>query len=284
MSCRLAQGLGHPGRSPPVRSGGRLGQAAKDVLGGLAGWISTGVRHLTAPALAAARSGAATIRSSRSGRPMAPAYESDSPPSILWSPASRRGCVATLAITSRTSLTRGSSNSAPGETPRSRKVEPGGRISRRAQAPTAAPERREAARRQLDRPLSRPGSREQRDRLRSEPGRESWIRVDIDLHDLQMPSVTLGEVFKHGRDHPTRPAPRRPEIDHRWHGRGRLARERVVVGVDDPGERGLAPRASRDPCAIGPTRLRALQVGQPTTVIITRVDRRSCRRGLPSAR
>ena len=87
---------------------------------------------------------------------------------------------------------------------------------------------------------------EQRDRLSAEPGRESWIRVDIDLHDLQVPSVMLGEVSKYGRDHPTRPAPRRPKIDHRRHGRGRLGRERVVVGVDDPGERGLAPRASRD--------------------------------------
>ena len=33
--------------------------------------------------------------SSRSGRPMAPAYESESPTSILGSPTSRRGCVAT---------------------------------------------------------------------------------------------------------------------------------------------------------------------------------------------
>jgi hypothetical protein len=57
-----------------------------------------------------------TERRALSGRPMAPAYESDSPTSIRWSPASRRGRVATLAITSRTSLTRGSSNSAPGET------------------------------------------------------------------------------------------------------------------------------------------------------------------------
>ena len=67
--------------------------------------------HFRRPASSSRPIALATIRSSRSGRPMAPAYELDSPTSILWSPASRRGCVATLAITSRTSLTRGSSNS-----------------------------------------------------------------------------------------------------------------------------------------------------------------------------
>jgi hypothetical protein len=64
-----------------------------------------------------------------------------------------------LAITSRTWLTCGSSNSAPGETPRSRKVEPGSTLRRRAVAATAAPAQREEARRQLGRSLARPGSR-----------------------------------------------------------------------------------------------------------------------------
>jgi hypothetical protein len=91
-----------------------------------------------------------------------------------------------------------------------------------------------------------PDHDEQRDRLRAKPGCESSVRVDVDLDDLEVPRVTFGEVFKHGRDHPTWPAPRRPEIHHHWNGRGRLGRERVGVRVDDPGQRGLASRASRD--------------------------------------
>ena len=73
--------------------------------------------------------------------------------------ASRRGCVAALAFTSRTCLTRGSSQSAPGETPRPRKVEAGSTLRRRALAATAAPAQREEARRQLGRSLAHPGSR-----------------------------------------------------------------------------------------------------------------------------
>ena len=92
-----------------------------------------------------------------------------------------------------------------------------------------------------------PDHDQQRDRLRAKPRGESWIRVDVDLHDLQVSRVTLGEVLEHGRDHPTRPAPCRPEIDHHWHGRGRLGRERAGVRVDDPRKSGLAPRASRHP-------------------------------------
>ena len=88
---------------------------------------------------------------------------------------------------------------------------------------------------------------EQRDRLRAKPGRESWIRVNIDLRDLEMPCVPFGKVFKHRRDHPTRPAPRRPEIHHHRHRRRRLGHKRIAVRVDDPRQRGLAPRASRDP-------------------------------------
>ena len=187
----------------------------------------------------------ATIRASRSGRPMAPAYESDSPTSILCSPASRRGCVATLAVASRTSLTRGSSNSASGETPRSRKVE-ANQQSGGKHWPQSLLQR--SARKRADNSvdlLPIPDHDEQRDRLRAKPGSEPWIRVDIDLHDLQVPHVTLGEIFKHGRDHPTRPAPRRPEIHHHRHGRGRLSRERGAVPVHDPRKIGLAPRASR---------------------------------------
>ena len=58
--------------------------------------------------------------------------------------------------------------------------------------------------------------------------------------------MTLGQVLEHGRDHPTRPAPRRPEIDHYGHGRGRLGRERGAVRVDDPRQSSFAPRAARD--------------------------------------
>ncbi len=90
-----------------------------------------------------------------------------------------------------------------------------------------------------------PNHHEQRDRLCAKPGGQSWVRVDVDLHDLQMPRVTFGEVFEHGRDHPTGPAPRRPEIHHDRHGRGRLCRERAGVRVHDPRQRGLAPRTSR---------------------------------------
>ena len=94
--------------------------------------------------------------------------------------------------------------------------------------------------------LAVPDHNEQRDRLRSKLGGESWIRVDIDLDDLEMPRVMLREVFKHRRDHPTGPAPRRPEIHHHRHRRGRLGRERAGVRIHDPWERGLAPRASGD--------------------------------------
>src|SRR5207245_1370013 len=44
----------------------------------------------------------------------------------------------------------------------------------------------------------------------------------------------------------TRPAPRRPEIDHHGHRRGRLGCERVAVRVDDPRQTGLAAPAARD--------------------------------------
>jgi len=188
----------------------------------------------------------ATTRSSRSGRPMAPAYESDSPTSIVWSPVTRRGCVAALAIRSRTSLTRGSSNSAPEETPGSRRPSPD-QHSGGEQWPQPLLQRR--ARKRADNPvdlLPVPDHNEQRDRLRAKPRGESRIRVNVDLHDLQVPGVTFGEVLEHGRDHPTRPAPCRPEIHHHRHGRGRLGRERAGVRVDDPRQRGLAPRASRD--------------------------------------
>ena len=183
--------------------------------------------------------------SSRFGRPVAPAYESDLPTSILWSPTSRRGCVAALAIASRTSLTRGSSNSASGETPRSRKVE-ANQQSGGKHWPQSLLQR--SARKRADNSvelLPVPDDNEQRDRLRAKPRGESWIRVDIDLHDLQVSRVTVGQVLEHGRDHPTRPAPRRPEINHHGHGRGRLGRERGAVRVDDPRQIGLAARASR---------------------------------------
>ena len=58
--------------------------------------------------------------------------------------------------------------------------------------------------------------------------------------------MTLGQVLEHGGDHPTGPAPRRPEIDDYGHGRSRLSRERVGVRIDEPGQLGLALRASRD--------------------------------------
>ena len=58
--------------------------------------------------------------------------------------------------------------------------------------------------------------------------------------------MTLGQVLEHGGDHPTGPAPRRPEIDDYGHGRSRLRRERVGVRIDEPGQLGLALRASRD--------------------------------------
>ncbi len=106
------------------------------------------------------------------------------------------------------------------------------------------------------------------------PGSQSWVRVDVDLHDLQMPRVTFGEVFQHGRDHPTRPAPRRPEIDDNRHGRGRLDRERGAVRVDDPRQCCLAPWAARDSAVDRADAIaRALQLGQPMIVTITRVER-----------
>ena len=117
-----------------------------------------------------------------------------------------------------------------------------------------------------------PDHDEQRDRLRPKPGSESWIRVDIDLYDLQVSRVTFGEVFKHGRDYPARPAPRRPEIDQHGHGRGRLARERVVVGVDDPGKGGLAPRASRDSPRDRAHAVAGVAGRAADDVIITRVE------------
>jgi hypothetical protein len=163
-------------------------------------------------------SASATIRSSRPGCPMAPSYESDPPTRAFFSsPATRRGCVANLAITSRTELTRGPSNSAPGETPVRGRSSPD-QQSGGKQWPQPLLQR--SARKRADNSVDLspvPDHDEQRDRPRAKFGSESWIRVDIDLDDLQVSRVTLGEVFKHGRDHPTRPARRRPEIDDNGH-------------------------------------------------------------------
>ncbi len=87
---------------------------------------------------------------------------------------------------------------------------------------------------------------EQRDRLGAELGSKPLIRVDVDLHDLQVTRVTFRKVFEHRRDHPTRPAPGSPEVDDHRHRRGGLGHERVGVRVDDPRQRRLAPRASRN--------------------------------------
>jgi hypothetical protein len=150
-----------------------------------------------------------------------------------------------LAITSRTSLTRGFSNSATGETPRSRKVE-ANQQSGGKHWPQSLLQR--SARKRADNSvdlLPILDHDEQRDRLRAKPGREHGIRVDVNLHDLEVPHVSLGEIFKHGRDHPTGSAPRRPKIHHHGHGRGRLGPESAGVPVHDPRKIGLAPRASR---------------------------------------
>ena len=170
------------------------------------------------------------------------------------------------------SLTRGGSTLRWTGVP-CRKVE-SGRRSRGERWPQSLLQ--SGARQRADNPVDFfpvPNHHKQRDRLCAKPRGESWIRVDVDLHDLQMPRMTFGEVFEHGRDHPTGPAPRRPEIHHDRHGRGRLGRERARVRVHDPRQRGLAPRTSQGtPSATGPTRLRALQVGQPMMVITTRVE------------
>ncbi len=171
---------------------------------------------------------------------------SDSRTNILWSPSSRRRRVATLATTSRTSLICGSSNSGPGDTPLRGRSSPAQR-SRREHWPQPLLQR--SARKRADHPIDLlpvPDHDQQRDRLRPEPAGESWVRVDIDLHDLDVPRVSLREVFKYRRDQPAGPTPRRPEIDHNRHRCRGLGSERVAVGVDDPRQRGLAPWASRD--------------------------------------
>ena len=176
----------------------------------------------------------------------APAYESDSPTSILWSQASPRGCAATLACWFANLLD-----------PRFEPI----RAWRAPVRGGSSPDQHSGCEHWVQPLLQRSARKraynsvdllpvadhdQQRDRLRAKPRGECWIRVDVDLHYLQVSRVTLGQVLEHGRDHPTRPAPRRPEIDHYGHGRGRLGRERGAVRVDDPRQSGLAPRAARD--------------------------------------
>ena len=126
---------------------------------------------------------------------------------------------------------------------------------------------------------------QQRDRLRAKPRGESWIRVDVDLHHLQVSRVTRGQVLEHGRDHPTRPAPRRPEIDHYGHGRGRLGRERGAVRVDDPRQSRLAPRAARDSAVDRADAIArvATRAADDRHAHQSRAPRRSGRLDLPSA-
>ena len=103
---------------------------------------------------------------------------------------------------------------------------------------------------------------------RAEPRSESWIRVDIDLHDLQVSRVTFGEVFKHGPDHPTRPAPPRQKSTTT----GTEALGRDVSASRTHGSVDLHCGHRGTPRAIGATRLRALQVGQLMTATPTRVE------------
>jgi hypothetical protein len=69
------------------------------------------------------------------------------------------------------------------------------------------------------------------------PNRESGIRVDVDLYDLEVPRLTFGEVFKHRRDHPTGPAPGRPETATTGTDAVVSAVKGVGVRVDDPRKR-----------------------------------------------
>ena len=102
------------------------------------------------------------VRPRAGGEPMAtirpaaaPACESGSPTSILWSPTKSARTRCNPRITSRTTLTRGRASPRLERTP----LAEGGpaTLRRRALAVTAAPAQREEARRQLGRPLSRPG-------------------------------------------------------------------------------------------------------------------------------
>jgi hypothetical protein len=127
----------------------------------------------------------AASRWRRSGRPIAPAYEIGFATSTLSIAGESARMCCNPRITSRTSLTRGPSNSAPGETPRWRNVEPGSALRRRALAVTAAPAQREEARRQFGRPLSHPGLR----RATGSTARQTWKRVlDSCRHRPSRPS------------------------------------------------------------------------------------------------
>ena len=116
---------------------------------------------------------------------MAPAYESIRPRASSGRRRVGADALQPSCSRSRTCLTRGSSQSAPGETSRSQKVEPGSTLRRRAPAATAAPAQREEARRQLGRPLARPGSRPA---LGSTARQTSWRVLDSRRRRPSLPS------------------------------------------------------------------------------------------------
>src|SRR5690606_19851314 len=76
--------------------------------------------------------------------------------------------------------------------------------------------------------------------------------VDAELHDLDPARVVAGEALDHWGDHAAGRAPGRPEVDEHGDGGDHLLVEVLGPRVDDPRERVVARRASRDALPLRP--------------------------------
>src|SRR5258708_19591801 len=55
-----------------------------------------------------------------------------------------------------------------------------------------------------------------RDIANSEPIRNFWISIHVDLYDPNLVSLFHSNLVQHRSDHPTRTTPARPKIDENW--------------------------------------------------------------------
>ena len=69
----------------------------------------------------------------------------------------------------------------------------------------------------------------------------------LSLTTFSWPACSRPAALDQRRDHATRPAPGRPEVDQHGHRRVDLLIEAVGGGVDDPGQQRVADAAARDP-------------------------------------
>ena len=88
---------------------------------------------------------------------------------------------------------------------------------------------------------------QQRDALRAEARGDLGSSVDVEFDDLEAPGVIVRGLVDKRREHATRSAPGRPEVDQ--HGQRGVDRavERGCVRVDDPGQRRVAEATARCP-------------------------------------